>query len=130
VQLALDAINKNPAVMKHSFDMWQLGMLIYQLASQPWPYTATYWDGGGEGSTTHLTDSSILKRLIDFHHDTPERPCNPARDLLPHEAKPLKNKLLCLIVHNLLSPTAEARWSCADLLVYLDVNATSLTVQM
>jgi hypothetical protein len=130
VQLATATINEKNPSMEYSFDMWQLGMLIYQLASQPWPYTEPYWGRVGGGSTTSLTDAAILQRLFDYHHrDGPEGRRNAARVLLPHEAKPLQNNLLRLIVNNLLAPTAQGRWTSDQLRIYLDLHATELTMQ-
>lgn len=42
-----------------SFDMWQLGMLVYQLASQPWPYARAYWPEPGTPGA--YTDDQILQ---------------------------------------------------------------------
>jgi hypothetical protein len=42
VQMASNVIEGAGVPIQPSYDMWQLGMLLYRLGSQPWPYAADY----------------------------------------------------------------------------------------
>lgn len=123
MQLAQLVARGEPCEMRSSFDMWQLGMLLYQLASQPWPYRMTYWDTAPE-----LGDDDILELLILYSKtDTPAN--DPNRALLPHERSPLEHPPLREVISNLLAPTAAARWTSEQLRVFLELNTTPLTQQ-
>ena len=116
VQLADEVWRQAQVRMQPPFDMWHLGMLLYRLASQPWPYTQPYWPPS-------LSDAHVLARLSQFHAGSAGRP------LLPHEEAPLSNAVLHEVVSNLLAPTAEARWSAERLRKHLELNTTPLTLQ-
>ena len=107
--------------MRASFDMWQLGMLLYQLATQPWPFSTSYWD-----TIPDITDAKILAMLSAYAKtDTPA--ADPQRQLLPHERRPPAHGPLSDVICNLLAPSAEARWSSERLRTFLELNTTPLT---
>jgi hypothetical protein len=134
-----DGVPLDPA-----YDMWQFGMLVYQLASQPWPYEHEYWDTPAPAAPPHApaaapppeSDEDVLSRLAAYASSSNGAAVNGAahggggaRVLLPHEAAPLRNETLRYIVDQLLAPSAAARWSSEQLRVHLELNTTSLTMR-
>jgi hypothetical protein len=119
VQLAAQVKGREEIRLQQSFDMWQLGMLVYQMASQPWPWAKPYWLNPGSGGA--LSDDEILQMLITYNRSAD----NPKRAKLPHERQPLEIESLRLVVDNLLTPTAEARWTSETLRLHLEMHATT-----
>jgi hypothetical protein len=90
-----------------AFDMWQLGMLIYEVhAGRP------YWSAESENDT-------IFKDLLD-----PSRP-------LPHMRRPVQQRVIQNILAGLMTRTAEDRMSAVRLKAVLsnETNLGDLRVQ-
>jgi hypothetical protein len=121
VQLAADIQQKKDVKLEPSFDMWQLGMLVYQLAVQEWPWARPYWSQPLDCCSA-LPDAEILRRLVDYH----QHPKSKQRAQLPHEARPLQDGGLRVIVEKLLTPHPGERWSSEALRHHLDLYNTSL----
>lgn len=105
VQLAPQMLSTHDTTIRLSpaYDMWQLGMLVYEALAQE-----SYWPQG-------LLDQQILRALD-----------NPSA-LLPHEERPVHLEFVHKILLKLMHRDPEHRFSSADLIIQLEHDlATSL----
>ena len=103
VQLAPYVQSGQQAEIAFGFDLWQLGMLIYEVHSgEP------YWG-------RHGSDAAIFETLLD------------SGAALPHESRPIKPPVMQSVVARLLTRRAEVRLTAQQL---EDVLATEVTSEM
>lgn len=96
LQLASGRLSGSPMIVRQSYDMWQLGVFIYELSTG-----RPYWP-------SRMTDGQILHNLA-----TPQ-----AR--LPHESNPVSIDLVNRILGQLLTRDEGARLDAVALKALLD----------
>ena len=96
MQLAAARLRNEPVVLQPSFDMWQLGTFVYEVATGK-----PYWP-------TSMTDLNILNTLADTNAP------------LPHEERPVNTELVQRILSQLLTRSASHRLSAESLKKLLD----------
>lgn len=152
LQAALQAQTGAPIVVAPAHDMWQLGMLVHTLASQPWPYSMPFWGArtaaehaaSALGQPQHerscmLPDGEILLRLAAYEV-APQPGRQPSgtlnvsgpaheRQPMPHEQRTIGNEALQQIADGLLAPDPAERWTSERLRAELELRTEPLTMR-